>query len=58
MSTSALFVHELGGELADVATTGPIAGLLVLIGGLLMAVSFGVFGFLTAGGVLAALRRP
>lgn len=58
MSTTALFVHDLGSEFVDVATIGPIPALLVLLGGLLFAVSFGVFGYLSVGGILAALRRP
>lgn len=57
MNATALAVHSLVEEFAAIATRGPIAGVLFLIGALLFAVSLGGFGALTVGGILVALRR-
>lgn len=53
-----LVVHEIVGEFADVATRGTIEGILFFVGALLVGLAVGVVGFLTLGGLLAALRRP
>lgn len=44
-------------QFADVAATDPVAALLVVLGGLLVAFSSGVFGVLTLGAVGASIKR-
>lgn len=41
----------------EVATTDPISGLLLALGGLLTAFSIGLFGYLSLRGFLASLFR-
>lgn len=42
---------------ADVATTDPLVAVVLLLGALLVFFSAGVFGVLSVGAVLAAIRR-
>ena len=50
-------IIDMPGEFADVATQGPIAGVLLLIGALLVVVPSLIFGYLTLG-VLVDLVLP
>lgn len=45
-------IIDMPGEFADVATQGPIEGLLVLIGGLLVVVPSAFFGILVLGALI------
>lgn len=43
---------DMSGYITDVATSDPLSGVLVAIGTLLFAVSFGFFGYLTLGALV------
>lgn len=58
MPSELLQIGDLVTEFTNVATTGPVPAFLMLVGGLLVAVSMGVFGGLAIGGVVSALTRP
>ena len=45
-------VQSIGPEFVDVATRDPLAGILVLFGGLFVLVAVGVLGVLTLGAVV------
>lgn len=49
--------QDLARLFTDVALTDPISGVLVVVGTLLMAVSIGFFGLLTAGAIVGGLTR-
>ncbi|MFT4946556.1 MAG: hypothetical protein ACI8TL_000792 [Natronomonas sp.] len=48
-------IIEMPGEFADIATQGPIEGVLVLIGALLVIAPTAYFGYLSVGAVLSPL---
>lgn len=48
-------VVDLVGQFAQVATGGPIVGLLLLVGAVLTAAAALVFGYLALAGVVAAI---
>lgn len=56
--TSALFVHDMVGQFAEVASLGLFPAILLLLGAVLTGFALGVFGLLSIGGLLAALTRP
>lgn len=49
-------ITKIGPEFLDVATRDPLAGLLVLFGGLFVLVAVGVLGVLTLGAIVDLLR--
>lgn len=44
-------------QFAEIASVDPIAGAMLLSGAIILAVSMGVFGILTLGGIGAAIKR-
>lgn len=57
MATLLEQIQTLATLFTDVATTDPIAGLLVLLGTLVMGVSTAAFGLLAVGALVGGLRR-
>ena len=58
MVTDLVDPGEIVAEFSNVAANGPIPTLLMVVGTILFVVTFGVFGYLSVGGVLSALARP
>jgi hypothetical protein len=56
---SGLYENTVGlvERFAEIATTDPVAAAMLLSGVVFVGLSAGVFGVLTLGGVLSALRR-